>query len=168
MSRTLVVYFSRTGHTKLAAERIAGAMKADVDAITGDTYRGGVFGYLRCAYEARYETDAAIELPHFDSADFDLVIVGTPVWDSAVSSPVRSYLRCEGARIKALAVFCTEGERGGYRALKQMSLLANKVAIGELVLRDSELASRTGAAKIHAFAEGLDRHGQRWGLGRAL
>lgn len=159
MFRTLVVHYSRTGRTEQVARRIASAMDADEETIMDDTYRLGVLGYMRCAYEAMRDKCAPIDVPRYDPAHYDLVIVGSPVWGSALSSPVRSYLHRQGPCIKTLAVFCTEGGRGGEHVLKQTSLVAGKVAVRGLILRDSEIDERAGAVKLQAFLDGLVRPG---------
>ena len=47
MSDILCIYYSRTGNTRRAVEEIAGALDAEVVAITDDRDRSGWKGYLR-------------------------------------------------------------------------------------------------------------------------
>lgn len=159
MMRTLVVYYSRTGHTKHVAKELAIALNADLEEIVDRTSRMGLLGYLRSGYEATFEKSADIQPPRLQPASYDLVLVGTPVWSSALSSPVRTYLSRMGERIPCLGIFCTEGGRGGANALRQMALLAKQPPVAELVLRDRELDEGTATPKILAFAHGLMRPG---------
>ena len=50
--KTLVVYYSRTGFTKLVAEMIADKLGADCKEIIDKTDRKGVLGYLKAARDA--------------------------------------------------------------------------------------------------------------------
>jgi len=88
--RTLVVYYSRSGHTRGVARQVAAALEADLEEIAEPTGRDGVLGYVRSALEAIFGASAEIERPRSDPGDYDLVVVGTPVWDAAVSTPVRT------------------------------------------------------------------------------
>ena len=52
MSDILCIYYSRTGNTRRAVEEIAGALDAEVVAITDDRDRSGWKGYLRSGMDA--------------------------------------------------------------------------------------------------------------------
>ena len=54
--KVLVVYYSRTGNTKFVAEAIAQSLEADIEEIKDKKNRMGVFGFLRCGYEAIFKT----------------------------------------------------------------------------------------------------------------
>ena len=53
MSDILCIYYSRTGNTRRAVEEIAGALDAEVVAITDDRDRSGWKGYLRSGMDDR-------------------------------------------------------------------------------------------------------------------
>jgi len=151
MARTLVVYYSRTGTTRLAAEAIAKALGADLEAIVDRTPRLGLVGYLRCALEAGTKRLPSIERPAREPGDYELVVVGSPVWGASLSSPVRAYLEEHRRRLKAVAFFCTCGGRGGERVLAQMTGLASKEPVARLVLREAEVTRKRAWPKIERF-----------------
>lgn len=144
-ARILVVYYSRSGHTKRLAEQIAQAASADIEAIVDPTDRSGALGYLRSAYQAFRQRTVQIGPSKHDASAYDLVVVGTPIWDASVSSPVRSYLAREAGRLPAVAFFCTCGGRGGERAFAQMARECGKTPTTTLIVRDAELP-RSGPA----------------------
>jgi multimeric flavodoxin WrbA len=47
---------------------------------------------VRCAFDGVLGRKAALCAVLNDGADYDLVIVGTPVWGRSVSTPVHTYL----------------------------------------------------------------------------
>jgi len=157
MSRagTLVVYYSRSGHTGRVAEEIAAALGADLEEIREPAERGGVLGYLRCALEAIWGASAEIEAPRRDPAGYELVVVGTPVWYAAVSTPVRTYLWVEKARLPRVAFFLTHGGFGRERVLGQMAALAGKSPVAELALRLEEIESGADREKVASFARAV-------------
>jgi len=144
-SRILVVYYSRSGHTKLLAQEIADAVGADLEAIADRTDRSGPLGYVRSLYEALREREADITSPALDPAAYSLVIVGTPIWAASPSSPVRSYLQRYRDALRSVAFFCTCGGSGGERAFAQMSRACGLQPTTTLIVRASELARATPA-----------------------
>lgn len=146
-SRILVVHYSRTGHTKLLAQQIAGALGADLEAITDRTNRGGVIGFLRSAYEAIRGRQPEIAPPAHDPAAYSMVIIGTPIWSGSMASPIRSYLARHRDALHAVAFFCTCSGSGGERAFDRMSRLCALAPASTLIVREAELERSTAAVK---------------------
>jgi flavodoxin len=153
--RTLVVHYSRTGRTRRVAELLAGDLGADLEEIADRGDRLGTVGYLRCALEGILGASTPIEPSRRLPADYDLVVVGTPVWYASVSSPVRTYLGLNRHRLPRIAFFLTHGGFGGQRVLGQMRALAGREPIGELVLREREIESGAYRKKIADFERRL-------------
>ncbi|GAA0331190.1 hypothetical protein GCM10009087_46690 [Sphingomonas oligophenolica] len=151
MTRTLVVFYSRTGHVRTVAKLVADACGADLEEIRDVRPRHGMFGWLRSAREARRGDLPEIAALQHDPADYDLVVLGTPVWASAMASPMRSFLSEQGSRCRAIATFCTMGGRGGDTALKAMASLCAKAPVGRMILTDAELKSATLSRKVADF-----------------
>jgi flavodoxin len=149
--RILVVYFSRTGTTEQVAQRIARALGADIEPIVDRSRRGGIIGYLRSAYQATFGHLVAVEPAIRNPWTYDLVVVGTPIWNQAVSSPVRSYL--ERHEFHQVAFFCTCGGHAGSRVFAQMAEAAGREPVATLVLRERDAV----APAVERFAAAL-RH----------
>lgn len=152
-ARILVVYFSRSGHTQKIAEEIARSLGADLEAISDPTPRSGFAGYLRCGFEASFKRLVEIAAATHDPGEYDLVIVGTPIWDMSLSSPVRSYLHRYQDRLKAVAFFCTCGGSGGDRVFAQMARVSGHAPVATLIVREAELDA--ASASIARFANEL-------------
>jgi len=152
MSRILIVYYSRSGYTKRAAEALAERLDASLLLIEEQRSRRGVFGYLRSAWEALRRIDADIALPAVNLADFDLVLIGTPVWASRPSSPARTFAGRHRGRIKRAALFCTLGGSGAEAALAALQQVLGRAPLATLALTDRELDSGAAGAKIDSFA----------------
>ncbi|MBE7450705.1 MAG: NAD(P)H-dependent oxidoreductase [Kofleriaceae bacterium] len=108
--RTLVVHYSRTGTTRALAHQLADALGADLEELRDPTPRRGLGG--GCAargMRARRGTLVPLAPLRHDPAAFDLVVVGTPIWAGAVSSPVRTFLHHHRSHLRGLACFCTGG-----------------------------------------------------------
>lgn len=153
--RTLVVHYSRTGTTRALAHQLADALGADLEELRDPTPRRGLGGWLRCAMQARRGTLVPLAPLRHDPAAFDLVVVGTPIWAGAVSSPVRTFLHHHRSHLRGLACFCTGGGESGDEVLAQLERLAGHDARAHLFVRASEAASAVTTRKIAAFVERL-------------
>lgn len=110
--KTLVVYYSRTGNTKMIAESISNALDSDIEEIIDTEKRSGIIGYIKSGYEASRGKLSEIQESKYDLSQYDLLIIGTPVWASKMAVPVRAYLKNNMDKIPLLACFSTCGRSG--------------------------------------------------------
>jgi flavodoxin len=86
VSRVLVVCFSRSGRTRSLGTTLAACLRADFEAITEPADRAGVSGYLRSLADALFGRSVRIDPPQHNVTRYDVVIIGTPVWGTWLSS----------------------------------------------------------------------------------
>lgn len=139
--RVLVVYYSRTGRTRQVAETLCTLIPCDIEEIIDTTNRSGVSGFLRSSVDASLDTPARIQAIEKTPADYDLVIVGTPVWNSGVATPIRAYLQQVKGLLRNVAFFCTYEEHRGESAFEQMTQLSAKTPIAILAITLQEVSS---------------------------
>jgi flavodoxin len=151
MSKTLVVYYSLTGHTRQIAEAIAAALDADLEVIEDTFNRDTGLGRPRSAIEALLGLRSSITPPKHDLSEYDLVVVGTPVWAARLSSPVRAYLSQQRASLERVAFFCTQGGIGGKWALQNMAKVSSRRPIARMIIYASQLNKPVTEEKIAKF-----------------
>ncbi len=155
MSKILIVYYSRTGHTRQIAEAIAAQLKADIEPIQDGRQRLGIRGYLRSLLEAMQSRLIRISAPAKDPAQYDLTVLGTPVWAQNMCSPMRAYISAQRQRFKGVAVFCTQGGSGGGKVAGQVAEMCGRSPAATLILNDDEIGKNQFAAKLDGFAQSL-------------
>lgn len=153
--KTLIVYYSRTGLTKKVALKLGAELSADTEEIIDKKDRSGALGYMLSGREALKKTLAEIEAPKINSGDYDLVIIGTPVWAYSMSSAVRTYLTEQSGRLKSVAFFATHGSDGGERAIRLMEELSGQPAKASLVITSKEVTQDNYQAKLKQFIDAL-------------
>jgi flavodoxin len=153
---TLVVFYSRTGTTRTAAEMISRNLGADLEEIWDPSPRKGVRGYLRSLLDATLHRAVPIESLRRDLTRYDLVVVGTPVWGGNIAGPVRAFLETNGRQLRRVAFFVTEGGRGDKRVLKKMGELAGAPPLATLALVQRDVDGGRVAKAIDAFARILE------------
>jgi flavodoxin len=154
--KSLVVYYSRTGNTKFVAEKVALELEADIEEVVDLKNRSGWFGFLKAGFDATLGRETKIGEISKSPRDFDLVVVGTPVWNSRPSSAIRTYLKRNDFSEEKVAIFCTNEGMGKQKALgRTKSLISNGNIVGELVVpRALENREETGS-KISAWCSTL-------------
>jgi len=154
--KTLVLYYSRTGNTRTVAEAIARQLGADIEEIHDTSRRLGLRGYLRSGFDAALGRCTGLEPTRRDPADYDVVVVGTPVWNASVSAPVRTFLAANGRRMKTFAFFATQGGRGAPRAFRQMSDLVGRRPVTTLVLTERTVRHHEIFSSVGSFVRALE------------
>lgn len=155
--RTLVVFYSRTGTTKKAGEMIVQKLDADTEEIKDTIDRSGARGYLISGRDAMKKRLTKLEPVKFNPRDYDLVIIGTPVWAWNVSTPVRTYLIEQRNNFSGQAAFfCTMGGSGDKNTFLEMENITGKKPKGTLALRTAEVAKNNFEEKTEAFVKQLN------------
>lgn len=153
MKPYLVVYYSRTGMTRKVAEQIAADWGCDLEPIREAHSRKGVFGFLRSAYEAMTHRAPPFLPTAKDPAEYQVVILGTPVWASHVSAPMRSYIEANKGRFHQVGAFCTMGGSGGDNALREVAELCGKTLVGSLCVTDADIESNRCRTEVDRFVQ---------------
>jgi flavodoxin len=133
--KTLVVYYSRTGKTRFVAEKVASELKAEIEEVVDLKSRSGRFGFLKAGYDATRGNETEIEEIKKSASDFELILIGTPVWNSRPASAISTYLKRNDFAGKKVAVFCTNEGMGEEKAVdRTKALISNGDIVGELVV----------------------------------
>lgn len=166
MTKTLVVYHSRTGYTRRAAKALADKLDADLEEVKIVQPLSGPLGYAMCAIEAVTGLAPALRPSRMDPAAYDLVVVGTPVWFWSLSSPMRSWLEKNPLKDGRFAFFCTMGSSGATCVFATMKQLAGGEPIATLALTDSD-SDAAMQAKLESFVRALQATRRRGSAGGA-
>jgi hypothetical protein len=160
MSKVLVAFHSRTGYTRRVALALARTLHADLEAVEPVRIRSGVLGYVRCALEALGRWEPEIRTPSHDAKEYELLVIGTPVWFWRLASPVRSYVTRHAARAPRVAFFCTMGAQGSVAVLAELARLTGRAPVAALALTDRDI-DRGYASRLDAFVQALRAPGRR-------
>jgi Flavodoxin len=153
--RVLVTFYSLTGTTRRVAQTLAAELGADIEEIHCRKYGPGFFGFLQACYASWRNNIPEIEPPVRNVSDYDLVLVGGPVWAWNACTPIRAYLMREAARLPTVAFFVTAGGAGMERALATMKALAGNKSYGTLALRRDDFRRGKDRSAIASFTAAL-------------
>jgi len=159
--KCLVVYYSRSGNTRKVAEAIAEGMGADIEEIVDRKKRSGFFGVLGAGWDAMRKKLTDIAEPQKDPGDYDVVVLGTPVWAGTICPAVRTWITNFRERLPAVALFATTGASGIDRTLASMATLCGKEPAARLGLTEAQLAKAAWKGPVSEFAREVGAGGPR-------
>jgi len=120
----LIIYYSRTGKTRFLAEKLSEIMGIDIAEVRDLRKRGGPFGFLRGARDARLGLKTQVAPKSFDLDRYELILLGTPVWADSPTPAISTFLHTHNLKGKKVIIFVTS--RGvGYR--QAIDILRGKV-----------------------------------------
>ena len=151
--KALVVYYSRTGTTRMVAERTAEMLACDIEEIVDTKDRGGLLGFVIAGKDALLKKLTDIKQIEKDPAAYDIVIVGTPVWASTMSCAVRTYLSRYRETLPEVAFFLTTGGSGIKRASKHMARLCGREPLARLGLTENQVRKEDWSTQVQEFVE---------------
>lgn len=147
----LVVYYSRSGTTEKIARVLAEKLEADLEEIVSKNKRKGLIGYLRSGQEAAQKKLTEINKSEKNPSDYDLVIIGTPVWVGTMSSPVRSYLNHYLGKFRKVAFFSTQGSKKEQKVFKELIEVLGKEPVAKIFLTTKEVAQDNFSSSLDEF-----------------
>lgn len=151
--RILVVYYSRTGTTERIANEIAEALNCDIEKLYDLKKRNGIMGYIASGRDAVKRNLALINQIENDPTEYDLVIIGSPVWASTMSSAARTYIINGKTKFKNLAFFTTSGGPGNEKVFDEFRKMTGKKTVPYLNLCRRDIKSGEYKNKIKIFTD---------------
>lgn len=157
--KTLIVYYSRTKTTKKVAEALAEKLGADIEEIVDKKDRQGALGYLSAGRDATMRRLTELEAAKKAASDYDLVIIGTPIWSWNLSTPVRTYLYENKEVLNKIktAFFSTMGGSGHERAGREMSEIIGREPAATLGLLTKEVVQGEYGTKLEDFINKINK-----------
>ena len=113
--KTLIVYFSATGNTKAAAQKLAKEFNADLYEITPEVpYTAADLDWRDKTSRSTIEMQDKTSRPAITGrceniADYDTVWIGFPVWWYTAPTIVNTFIEAHDLSGKTLNVFATSG-----------------------------------------------------------
>ena len=153
--KTLVVVFSMGGNTHRVGEEVAHALGGQVDRLRDLACKGGTWGYVTSVWRAMRRRTTVIEGADHDPGDYDLVVLGTPVWAGHVTPAIRTYVRDHRDRLPAVACFVTLGGTAPDKPLAELAALTGKTPEATLFVDNKDRLEARDRGKVLAFVDQL-------------
>ncbi|MDR3063257.1 MAG: hypothetical protein LBU40_03850, partial [Methanobrevibacter sp.] len=139
----LIAYYSRTNVTANVINKISKEIDCDIEIIKDKKNRNGPLNYLKSGIDAARGKETEIETPSKNPSDYDLTIIGTPIWASTMATPVLTYLNHKKEEIKKLSIIITTGSSGIEKTIQEIEKLIGTTSVESLTLKRNDLSNIT-------------------------
>jgi flavodoxin len=120
--KSLVVYYSLTGKTKLVSQVIAEALDAMLLEIKETKPRKpGLLTYVTGGYEAVKNRGSEINPIDVDISQYERIFVGSPVWASRPAPAINSFIYKTNFEGRSIIPFFTMGGKNSEKALTNVT-----------------------------------------------
>ena len=126
MAKTLVAYFSASGVTKKAAEKLASAAKADIYEIKPAVpYTKADLNWMDKKSRSSVEMGNKSFRPEIvkddlDLSQYDTILVGFPIWWYVAPTIINTFLESYDFAGKKIVLFATSGGSGFGNTVKEL------------------------------------------------
>lgn len=159
--KTLAAYYSMGGNTAWAAERIASALGADILRIfPRHAYPDkGFRKFLWAGKSAVMAEEPPLE-PYEIQGDYDMFVLGFPVWASNIAPPLRTLIRDQkevlaGKKVAAFACQSGAGAEKAFARLRQC-LGGQELAATAVLIDPKDHPDGRAEESIRNFCRALD------------
>ena len=152
MSKIVIIYYSRTGKTRMVADKLAGLLGADVREITEKKDRSGALGFWGGILNTVLRKPA--ELTHQPSLEgYSTLILAMPVWAGSPPPAMRKYVEQTDFSGMKVAALCTHDGSGGKKTFAKLSKLLPEPPFETLALKKPNADDRKLDAQLKTWAE---------------
>jgi len=152
--KVLVVYYSRTGHTQLVAEKLAKRFNADLERLIDKKKRTGPIGFTAAGKDAVTSKTTVINPLKVTLSDYDIILIGGPSWFGNVTPAVRTFIMQNDLSGKKIGLFGICHLTGVEEAVQEAADLISKDTLKKfptMPLREGELTEDVLVKKINSF-----------------
>ncbi len=155
--KTLVVYYSLEGNTRHMAETIAAALGADLQELrpVRDIPAHGLRKFFWGGKQMLTGEEPELQPLERRPADYDRVVLGTPVWAGSFAPALRSFFKACAFAGKQAAVFCCHGGGKGRVFTRLREQLAGNTVCGQIDFVEP----------LARGVEDADRRAREWAAG---
>lgn len=156
--KILIAYYSKTGKTERVAKDLAQGLNADLEKIIDQKNRQGIWGYISGGREAMKKKLTTIAPLTKNPLDYDLVVLGMPVWGWNLTPALRTYLSENKDNIKKYAFFVTSDNTEADKLVKYFQEIMNRDPKAVVGFNEKELINtKIYQEKINNFITRINK-----------
>ncbi len=155
--RTAIVYYSMHGNVRYVSEKVAKELGADlIELVPVKAYPDkGAMQFIWGGSAVTFKKKPELEPYTFNASDYDLVIIGTPVWASNFTPPLRTFFENNDLTGKKIAVIATSAGGDSAKCVEAVKAAAKADSLAAVLsLTDpKDKPSDENEKQIAAFIE---------------
>ncbi|MEJ8850670.1 flavodoxin [Variovorax rhizosphaerae] len=155
MKKVLVIFYSLTGTSRSVAKLLCAQQNWPMAEITQVHRRTGGWGNLLCIVDSMLHLRPPIRYLGPHPADFDAVVLISPIWLMRLASPMRSFLADHRKRLPEVAVVSVMGGTGVPDAAEEVGRWIGRPPAWSTTVTAREVEDGSCAERMQVFAAAL-------------
>ena len=155
--KTAVVFYSMHGNVRYVSEKVAKELGADlIELIPVKAYPDkGAMQFIWGGSAVTFKKKPELEPYSFNTSDYDLVIIGTPVWASNFTPPLRTFFENNDLTGKKIAVIATSAGGDSAKCVEAVKTAAGAESLAAVLslVDPKEKPSDENEKQIAAFID---------------
>jgi menaquinone-dependent protoporphyrinogen IX oxidase len=103
--KTLIIYYSRTGNSKLISQVLQKELNAQVLEVKDLEDRSGALGYAGAGFDGFFDRHTTIEPTKADLSPYSNIVIVSPIWNWKLSTPIHTFLDNNRLEEKTVVLF---------------------------------------------------------------
>ena len=131
--KTLILYYSRTGNTRVACEALQKELDCEILEIKDMKNRAGGWGFFTSAIGSLFGTHTKIDPAHIDLTPYNVVIISSPIWAGKLSTAIRTFIaenRFDGKKVVLFTTTNVFEKEGSKNKAKKMVMQSGGQVVG--------------------------------------
>ena len=157
--KTAIVYYSMHGNVRYVAEKAAKELGADlIELKPVKAYPDkGAMQFIWGGSAVMFKKKPDLEPYSFNASDYDLVIIGTPVWASSFTPPLRTFFESHDLTGKKIAAIVTSAGGNSVKCIEAIKEAAKtgKLAATLSLIDPKDKSTEETEKQITAFIEAV-------------
>lgn len=157
--KTAIVYYSMHGNVRYVAEKAAKELGADlIELKPVKAYPDkGAMQFIWGGSAVTFKKKPDLEPYSFNASDYDLVIIGTPVWASSFTPPLRTFFENHDLAGKKIAAIVTSAGGNSAKCLEAIKVATktDKLVAAVSLVDPKDKVSEENEKQITAFIEAV-------------
>ena len=104
-SKPIIVYYSRTGKTRIVVNTLKDQLSCEIAEIKSTEDREGFWCVITCVLDSLLDRDDVIEPFNKDLKGYNPIIIASPIWIGKLSSPARTLIQQKQSELKEKEVY---------------------------------------------------------------
>ena len=155
--KTAIVFYSMHGNVRYVSEKVAKELGADIiELIPVKAYPDkGAMQFIWGGSAVTFKKKPELEPYSFNASDYDLVIIGTPVWASNFTPPLRTFFENNDLTGKKIAVIATSAGGDSAKCVEAVKAAAKADSLAAVLslVDPKEKPSDENEKQIAAFID---------------
>ena len=160
MDKIMILYYSRTGNTKMCCEALQKELRADMIEIKDLTSRAGGWGFFTGALGSMFNVHTTINPLNPNLSSYKNIIIASPIWTGTLSTAIRTLIDKNRFDNKQVVIFTTTNAAEKEKYIEKSKARAAKngaqvVGYCQVVVKKEENGKRIDKSKQEIIEDTL-------------